>query len=268
MIMKFKVNVDAYYIDSHASSIHNIRHNNASSVHAGLIFLLLKTILILFLLFFSQNLFSQSNFMYDSSEVEIKMPEESKIIEYQNDKNFIYEENPDTPVTIMDKIRYWFLSLFMKFFSNTGAAPYIRYVIIGLVATYIIVKLFNTNIRNVFYNPKKRIKIEHELLDKDLNKLNLEKLLNDSVNNKEFRKAVRYLFLKTLKILIATDLINKRIDKTNNEFVLELKKTKLIKEFRELVSFYEHGWYGNFDITDKQFSLIYEKYDVFLKKIN
>ena len=227
-----------------------------------------KIILILILLFFSQNLFSQSNIRYDSSEVEIKMPEENKIIKFQNDKDFIYEENPETPVSILDKIKYWLWSLLLKFFSDTGVAPYIRYTIIGIVATFFIVKLFKTNIRAVFYNPKKRIKIEHELLDEDLNKLNIDKLLDDSIKNKEFRKAVRYLFLKTLKILIATELINKRIDKTNNEFVLELKNSKYIKEFKELVSFYEYGWYGNFNISQEQFLMIREKYDLFLKKID
>ena len=227
----------------------------------------MRYLILFILLFITLNMFSQPRISYDSSDVEIKMPDKKAVTELKNNKHFIYNEKMENPTSWKQKLMYWLLDKFYSFFSDEGAAPYIRYVIVALFLIFIIFKIFKKRIGSIFVSSKKRIKIENELLDEDLNKMDLPQLINNAIREKNYQVAVRYLFLQTLKILINTEQINSRVNRTNNELILDLKNTKYLKEFSELVAFYEHGWYGNFNISKENFNRIQKKFDSFINNL-
>ena len=92
------------------------------------------------------------------------------------------------------------------------------------------------------------------------------RLIEQAVLNKNFRLAVRYLYLQTLQMLSERGLIHLSADKTNYEYVRELTNNSHQDEFSAVTLGYEYTWYGKFeigkDIYDKlsgSFKLLQQK---------
>jgi hypothetical protein len=93
-----------------------------------------------------------------------------------------------------------------------------------------------------------------------------DKLIHQSVKLADYRMAVRYLFLKTLASLADKELLHYAADKTNYQYVQEIRDDKR-NEFASLVLNYEYIWYGNFSLTAELFTAIEKKFSSFNNKI-
>lgn len=232
-------------------------------------FRLMKNIIKIFIffavIFITTNCISKPTQRYDNSVVEVRMPNENSVEALKNNSNFIYDAKIRTQNNFLQKLQYWLWDMFMKLFSNKGGAPLIRYFIIAAAVIFIVIKLFQTDLKSIFYSPRKRLKISHKELLEDINKMNLDKLIADAELKQNYRLAIRYLFLKKLKKLKEAELIDWKIDKTNKDYIVELKKElsgneELKKDFDKITSIFEHIWYGNFEISKeeyKKYSLIF-----------
>ena len=77
--------------------------------------------------------------------------------------------------------------------------------------------------------------------------------------------AVRYLFLKTLRLLNERELIKYHIQATNREYVRQLSGSALGDPFRFLTGAYEKVWYGEFSLSEGQFEKLYPYFTDFYK---
>ncbi len=88
----------------------------------------------------------------------------------------------------------------------------------------------------VYLTDEERIIHEEDLLQ----------LIQQAIAHKDFRLAVRYYYLFTLKQLKDAGLIQWHADKTNRDYVRELSKTELKPLFKNLTFIYDYVWYGNY----------------------
>jgi len=216
----------------------------------------------------SLNLYSQQELKYDSSKIEVRIPDYSKIEDFRNMPEFQYEKNYEAPVTLWDRIIFWLLKQLSKLFGNTGSAPYIRYLIIGLLIFGFVLLFLNTNVQALFFKSKRHLKIDYNISDEDLSKMNLDELIDNEIRNKSYRTAVRYLFLKTLKILTEKQIIEWKINKTNRDFLVEVKERKYYQTFKNISQTFEYVWYGNFNLNSDEFVNIHKKFIEFFKVID
>ncbi len=228
---------------------------------------IIKILIIFAIIFGATNCISKPTQRYDRSVVEVRMPEKSSVDDLKNNKNFQYDTKIKKQNNFFAKIMYRLYELFLKLFSNKGISSSIMYLIIAAAIIFIIIKLLKTDLRSVFYLPRKRMKISHKELTDDITKMTLHKLISKAEQEQNFRLAIRYLFLKELKILKEAGLIDWKIDKTNKDYIVELKSElsknkELKKDFEEKTSIYEYTWYGNFEISEEE----YEKYSSPYKK--
>jgi len=230
----------------------------------------LKHLFLIYILIIINSCFcvSQNAINYDSTNFEIRIPSESEIESYKFNPDFKYDREVNKPVTIWDRILFWLLQRFYDLFSNTGAAPFIRYIIVGLLFILILVKILNTDFQALFIKSKKQLNLDYSILDEDINKINLDEMIEKSIKEQDYRLATRYLFLKTLKILTTNNFIEWKINKTNSDFVVEIKETKFYEDFKKLSLTFEHIWYGNFDLTNENFVLLKSKFETFNKSLN
>lgn len=234
---------------------------------------IIKILLLFLLLQSSQTVLADGELRYDrDSKIEVRMPTEQSVEEFKNNRHFQYDQKIRSQNTWWDRLKYKFWQWFFKLFSNNGVYPYIRYLIIIIAAIFIVVKLMQTNLRSVFYRPKKRLKIEHKELIEDITKIDLNKLRTDAEKKGNFRLAIRYNFLATLKILKDLQMIDWKIDKTNRDYVVELckemlKNTEIKEKFEELSSVFEHVWYGNFEVSEAEYQNYKTKFNDFQKKL-
>jgi len=78
----------------------------------------------------------------------------------------------------------------------------------------------------------------------DINDFEIDPLLEEALRLKDFRMAVRLKFLALLQMLNKHKHIEWSRDKTNLQYLRELKEENLCINFLKLCSVYEANWYG------------------------
>jgi hypothetical protein len=101
-----------------------------------------------------------------------------------------------------------------------------------------------------------------------LNPGTYERLVAEAVVNKDFRLAVRYLYLQTLQKLSNSGSIHFTHDKTNYEYVKELSGKSYQNEFASLTLNYEYVWYGKFDIDKQIFDRLQNDFKQYHQKLS
>lgn len=94
-----------------------------------------------------------------------------------------------------------------------------------------------------------------------------DKLIAQAVMNKNYRLAIRYLYLQTLKKLTGNGLLQFSADKTNYQYVTELRGKPYQNDFAAITLNYEYVWYGKFDISEDVYSRLLKEYKSFHQKV-
>lgn len=145
------------------------------------------------------------------------------------------------------------------FFSqllNSNILKMVLWTLAVFFVGFIIYKLFLTE--GVFKRNKKKITQantnqpdEHITKDTDFNQL-----IKESLQNNQFRQAVRYQYLRSLHLLAINNIVSMASGKTNYEYVREIKNKESRGDFAKLTLNYEYIWYGNFTIDEKAYQRI------------
>ncbi|WP_439131036.1 hypothetical protein [Polaribacter sp.] len=141
--------------------------------------------------------------------------------------------------------------------------------LLGGFVIFVILKVLLGSDFNIFKSNTSSQQLSDKLIyeDEDIQELNLDALLHQAISNKEFRLAIRYYFLSTLKTLSKKELIDYHKDKTNAEYVLEIENATTRKEFSYLLYVYSYVWYGEFPVDETNFNVAQNKYQSFLKSL-
>ncbi len=179
-------------------------------------------------------------------------------------KNFEYNE--DAPVKKKDSkpIDTGFLQFFIFFMSKV-----FPFLLGGFIIFVILKTVVGFDVR--FWKPSKSIKKTTEKLiyeDEDIHEVDLESLLKQAVDNQNFRLAVRYYYLTTLKGLSTKKIIDYHKDKTNSEYLFEIENTEMRNHFSYLSYVYTYVWYGEFSLDEQSFETAQNKYQSFIKNIH
>jgi len=92
-------------------------------------------------------------------------------------------------------------------------------------------------------------------------------LLQKAYTEKNFRIAVRILYLQTLKLLSEQNIIAFQADYTNMDYLQQLSQTMFYKDFFAITRHYEYVWYGGFAVSEPVFSTIQQDFNAIQSKI-
>ena len=109
----------------------------------------------------------------------------------------------------------------------------------------------------------KEMEDEQQNIDDDSD---YDALIRQSFRLADYRMAVRYLFLKTLRQLSDRGQLQRSAEKTNFQYVQEIPVDKR-EDFASLVLNYEYVWYGHLNIAREQYELLEKKYTSFNNKM-
>ncbi len=156
-----------------------------------------------------------------------------------------------------------------SWFGDAGPVlQIVLYVLIGALIIFILYKLIKSNIfvRNKKVSAKKVFSIEDA--DEHIHESDLERFLRESLENKDYRQAVRIYYLMVIRGLSMKNLINWQKDKTNFQYLMEVRKSDLYTGFSDLTLFYEQIWYGNAMIEENIFNKLSPVFKSFIEEIN
>jgi hypothetical protein len=95
----------------------------------------------------------------------------------------------------------------------------------------------------------------------------VDRLIANAVAAGNFRLAIRYWYLKTLHLLNGKNMISMAQDKTNYQYVNELRDPALRNDFASVTLTYEYAWYGEFEVDRDLYGKIETGFSAFVKKV-
>lgn len=223
--------------------------------------------------------YAQSDSLMQSSSrqkgvsVIVRYPKQKTLDKFNNDDNFRYEEEKAVAPGLIDRLIMWILR---KIFGNVSyeETPSVtsiwNYIIIPLAILIIliaIIKLSGIKITGLFGRKSKNVDLTYLIDDEDVRASEFDELLAKALSDKNYRLAVRYLYLKTLQKLDEAQLIEWSPNKTNHSYINELTNRDLIPSFRDKVLLFELVWYGEYQIKEPEFDQIHNAFASFNQNV-
>jgi len=182
----------------------------------------------------------------------------------QKKKEFAYANDPSYWIAEKPANTSGWDKLFM-FLATSPAMKWVGYIILGIIILLIIYQVAVVNNFFVFSRSKrKRNKQgdgEEELIETDL-----DEKIRESVASNEYRMAIRYLYLKTLKVLNENNSIKLHAKATNNDYLQQMRGSAKYNDFALLTRVYEYVWYGEFQPAVQQFEKIHANFKHFISR--
>ena len=104
--------------------------------------------------------------------------------------------------------------------------------------------------------------------EKILQSEDIQQLIKDAIAKKDFRLAIRYYYLYLLKLLSDKELITWQVQKTNDDYLSELKNSDLKLQFAKATLLYDYVWYGGFHIKENDYERASEVFNTFKKTVS
>ncbi|NKI26347.1 hypothetical protein HCG49_07205 [Arenibacter sp. 6A1] len=187
---------------------------------------------------------------------------------------FEYDSKEGVSENFLMRALQWISTTMENFFGITLPAnvlillEIIIYLFLGLLAIYLVIRfLIRENLRSLF-NKKTTPIIDLNLSEEELENLDLDLLIGEALGQKNYRLAIRYHHLKSLKNLSQKDVIAWHADKTNLEYQQEIKSPQLQLIFKEISYLYDYIWYGEQQIDAINYEAASLKFMSFNKIVN
>ncbi len=218
--------------------------------------------------------FSEKDIKIDNSIV-IPLKFNPKLKEKYKDNAFEYEVKV-AEKGLWDRFKEWLSYWFKKLFGlSDGVSQSAVNIILKVIATsivlyviYLIVKvILNKEGQWIFGKSTTKKIINHDDIERNLQYVDFEKLIASTLKSGNQRLAIRYYYLWLLKKMSEKNMIEWNPEKTNSDYLYEIKNESLKNDFSYLSYLYNYIWYGEFEITATSFKEIEKSFETTLQSI-
>lgn len=184
-------------------------------------------------------------------------------------EDFDYDVKTGESANLLSRFVRWFLNAISSIFGfdispqTLLILEYIIYALMGVLVIYLLVRMFVNEKFSAIFSKKARSIIDIDLSEQHIETIDLDSLMEDALKSKDYRLAVRYQFLKILKLLSQKNIIDWHFEKTNVDYEREITEARLQHEFKKASYLYENIWYGEQPIDESG----YAKTDVRFKAV-
>ena len=148
--------------------------------------------------------------------------------------------------------------------AYSTAMDYLIYIIMIAALIIIILGLLKSDIRGFLYGSVEKKLTGISEKTEDITKIDFNELIAKALENKDYKLAVRYNYLKILLSLSNIGALDLREFKTSSQLVSELKnKDKFLEPFKYLTRVFENTWYGDHNVEPDSFNKISDEFNRF-----
>ncbi|SKB81787.1 protein of unknown function [Salegentibacter holothuriorum] len=133
------------------------------------------------------------------------------------------------------------------------ALPYILLVLVIGVITWLFIRL---NPANAMMAEPVTGKVNLQKEEELVRKADISSLINQAISEENYRLAVRYLYLKSLRLLDQKEYISYKFQKTNEDYINEITKPEIKEQFTKITRLYDFIWYGDFQLSKERFEKV------------
>ena len=174
-------------------------------------------------------------------------------------KDFNYELKDGESQNLLARFLNWLMNGLKDVFGidlPPGLTQILEYIIYGLMAAlaiYLLIRFLTGENASAIFRKKEAATINLNLAEDHIESLDLDALISDAINQKNYRLAIRYQYLKVLKTLSQQQIIEWHYEKTNQDYEKEIKVPKIRLLFKDVSYLYDHIWYGEQEIDDQKY---------------
>jgi hypothetical protein len=186
--------------------------------------------------------------------IDVRLLSNDLLDKYKNDPEFDYDGGPEESEDWITKIKNWINQQLAILRSSKTYSTILDYLYYGLMiaALLLIIRgLIKADRRGLLFGKINSNEIKMIESEEDISQINFDELIAAAAERKDYKLAVRYLFLKSLKLLSEKELIELRNNKTNHQYLSEIKNNRISNAFQIATSRFEWIWYGDFPVDEK-----------------
>lgn len=214
----------------------------------------------------------------DNKAVQSIQIDKEMLDDFKDDNDYAYRPK-DIKKNFLEKASDWLSQKWDEFmdwlFGKREVGEFMEvfirvlpYLLIALGLFIIIRLLYKYDVFKSAKSKQKQPSIQLTDDEKIVKSDKIEDYIKQAVDQKDFRMAVRYLYLNALRQLEIWQYIKFTKDKTNNDYIKEVGKTQIVDEFKRLTYFYDFIWYGEYPVDESFYYKLEEEFNDFLNKIN
>jgi len=200
---------------------------------------------------------------YDDSTIEKKTISKEDLEAYKSDKDFDYTEVKKEE-SILDKFVRWLRNILRQFWEaifGVGSASgflyfvfrILPYILLG-VLIYLLIRFFlKVNSNNLIAKNQNKGQVVFSEEEQIIKNEDINALINEAILQKNYRLAIRYYYLLSLKKLSDNDNIAWQPQKTNEDYIKELSQSNYQLDFENITKIYDYVWYGEFKVDAFKF---------------
>lgn len=198
----------------------------------------------------------------DTSSIEVRTMNDSALKQIKASKEFQYTKLQEPPKSLWDRFWSWFWwNIAQLFKTKNGRITF--WTIICLIAAAIIAffiwRVVGMNKSRLFAR-KAEGGLQYSIGEENIHNISFDDAILQAINSGNYRQAIRLLYLQSLKTLSDKELIHWQINKTNSDYLTEVKDKPWSRLFRSLTHHFEYIWYGEMTIEKDDFATMQIKY--------
>lgn len=208
--------------------------------------------------------------VYDSTAVDVRSFDENAINEHKSDDTFDYGVRPSAELSLWKRFKIWLSKILQSIFyfgTEKAIGKILIYILLAAGLIYAAYKLSTIHSSKGIYG-QRNAGLAYDLHQEDIHEMDFEKLINEAVAEKNYRLAIRLVYLYALKQLSDKELIDWQPGKTNHDYANELQASQLKPEFNELSYYFDYAWYGDFAVDRPLYEKVSSIFTQWKSKIN
>lgn len=133
---------------------------------------------------------------------------------------------------------------------------YLIYILMGGLIIYLFVRFLSGEKLSAIFTKQATSILDINLSEEHIENVDLDALIKSALEEKDYRLAVRYHYLRILKLLSQKGIIDWHFEKTNSDYQYEIEAQGIKSGFRDVSYLYDHIWYGEQEIDGLKYEAV------------
>jgi hypothetical protein len=201
----------------------------------------------------------------DTSKIVVRSFDDKALQDLKKNKDFQYDRLIEPPKSIWERFWdwvWWQITQIMR--TKQGRTTvWSALLLLGVAAiVFFVVKVMGMNKGGLFARSS-RSDLPYTATGEDINSISFDEAINNAIANRNFRLAIRLLYLQSLKHLSEKGYIDWQINKTNNDYITEVLGKPWQSLFKKLTYNFEYSWYGEMNVAEEDFKNLQAQFQQF-----
>ncbi len=193
----------------------------------------------------------------------------SRLERYRNNPDYRYERavpEPPKPPKEKERIKYKAPEMTAPRMESpnvnfSGIIKVLFWVLIIGAVVFLLTQVLKVRFKGLVKKKSDEAVDIEEVIDvEDIANMEFEDPIKMAIDAGQFRKAVRLLYLQSLRELQDRSLIQWKREKTNRQYLRELRNSPVKSLFQDITFIFEYIWYGEFPVDRDHFNTAYSTF--------